>query len=190
MQSDAKIVLIRHGQPEFNTRKWIGIHGARNSLEEYKHSRVTAGPVGNHVFYDDVVQPHFMCSGLARARDSSLLCHSVQPEVSDLFNESELPCPDRLLFPLPWSVLLVVCRLGWLFGYDANASGINHDIARAKNAAALLAVRASQHAVVYVFGHGVMNRLITRELKRSGWKSQSRVGSGYWGQVVMSLRAE
>ncbi|HJE68756.1 hypothetical protein [Pseudomonas oryzihabitans] len=37
---------------------------------------------------------------------------------------------------------------------------------------------------VLLLGHGVMNRLIARQLQRQGWVEVSKSGSGYWGFAV------
>ena len=37
-------------------------------------------------------------------------------------------------------------------------------------------------------GHGIINRLIARELKSLGWREESQPGKGYWGAGVYSVR--
>ena len=127
-----------------------------------------------------------MASGLMRAQDSARLCLDCDFEVSDILNEADLPHPNRLITPMPWSVLLMVFRLAWLLGYRSNAPGLRCDLERAEHAAALLNDRASQHVVVQVFGHGIMTRLIVRELVKAGWAIQTKTGSGYWSRIVMA----
>jgi hypothetical protein len=36
-------------------------------------------------------------------------------------------------------------------------------------------------------GHGVMNRLIAKELVSMGWKEYRRQGNGYWNAGIYSL---
>lgn len=177
--------MIRHGKPDFNTRQWISVHGVRSSLKQYDDSRVSTGPVNDPVLIAADSSHHVMASGLVRSQDSLMLCQNVQAEVCDLLNEAELPHPDRLLFPLPWVYLLGICRLGWLLGYRANAPGLIRDLERARQATSLLIERAHEHKTVYVFGHGIMNRLIVRELDKRGWRIESKTGSGYWCRTVM-----
>lgn len=182
-----KVILVRHGQPDFDTRKWVGVHNVRLRLQRYSEARVSAKPKNYPLFPNSAAPRYCLSSELVRAQDSLLLCQNVQAEVSALFNEAELPHPERLLFPLPWSTLLVVCRLAWLFGYRVNAPGLSCDLERARQAAALLIERASKHSIVYVFGHGIMNRLIARELEKSGWTLESKTGSGYWSRMTLSF---
>ncbi|MGL5453854.1 MAG: phosphoglycerate mutase [Citrobacter telavivensis] len=40
---------------------------------------------------------------------------------------------------------------------------------------------------VLLMGHGVMNRLIAKELVSMGWKEYRRQGNGYWNAVIYSL---
>lgn len=180
-----KIVLVRHGQPDFTTRKWISAHSVGGSLQQYRDSRVTTGPENDPLMIDASSAHHFMTSGLARSHDSLMLCQNVQAEVCELLNEAELPHPEKLMFPVPWSCLLVMCRLGWLLGYRKNAPGLVHDLERARQATSLLIKRAHEHTNVYIFGHGIMNRLIVQELGKRGWHIESKAGGGYWSRTVM-----
>lgn len=180
-----KLVLVRHGQPDFNTQKWISVNNVRSSLQQYCDSHVTIRPENDPFLIDSGSAHHFMTSGLTRSQDSLMLCENVQAEVCELLNEAELPHPKKLMFPLPWPCLLGICRLGWLLGYRKNAPGLIHDLRRAKAATSLLIERAHEHTNVYIVGHGIMNRLIVRELGKRGWRVETKTGSGYWSKTVM-----
>lgn len=182
-----RIVFVRHGQPDFDTRSWIGVDDVRRSLQRYKDARVTKMPMDEILILGCEGTPYFMTSGLTRAQDSAKLCQACEFEVSELLNEADLPHPKRLIIALPWSVLLFVCRIGWLLGYQSNAPGLRRDLESAKQAAELLVDRASEHVSVYVFGHGIMNRLIVRELTKNGWSVQSETGRGYWSRTAVSV---
>ncbi len=163
----------------------MSVRGVDDLLQQYRNSRVTVGPVSDPMLVDEEAPHHFMVSSLARAKDSCLLCRHVEAEISELLNESELPHPKTLIFPLSWSCLLGMCRVGWFFGYRSNAPGLTRDLERAEKATSLLIERANQYHNVYIIGHGIMNRLIVRELKKRDWHSQSRTGNGYWSRTVM-----
>ena len=182
-----KIIFIRHGQPEFNTRLWLGNGDVSIFIQKYCDARVTEVHSKTKPILEAAAGSYVLVSELVRAQDSARLCMDSEPEVSELLNEAELPHPDRLLIPLPWPVLLLICRLGWLIGYRSNAPGIGHDLIRAKQASTLLVDRASKHINVYAFGHGVMSYLIVRELKKKGWKEISSTGRGYWSKTIVSL---
>jgi broad specificity phosphatase PhoE len=44
-------------------------------------------------------------------------------------------------------------------------------------------VAAAAEGPVLLVGHGIMNRLIARELRHAGWTSANRQRSGYWRAV-------
>lgn len=179
-----RIILVRHGQPEFNTRIWLRGESVKSALMQYRDSRVITASSDNQP-YQQLVNGYCISSKLSRARDSMNLCRCAQAEVSELLNEAELPYPNNLFVRLPWSVLIVICRLAWLFGYRSNAAGISRDKDRAKKASKLLMDKASEHETVCVFAHGITNRLIARELKKHGWKIQSKTGDGFWSSTTL-----
>jgi len=51
---------------------------------------------------------------------------------------------------------------------------------RAKAASALLIAHAADGPVL-MLGHGIINRLIPRELHTAGWIATGRHRSGHWG---------
>lgn len=59
---------------------------------------------------------------------------------------------------------------------------------RAAQAAGILIKRAREtNGPVLLMGHGVMNRLIAKELMSQGWEVHSRPGQGYWNAAVYRL---
>lgn len=185
-----KIVLVRHGKPDFNTSMWIDGLSFSDALTKYRESSVTSRPKDGFVFSDEVNTGYFISSELQRAKDSLMLFTGEEAVTSAFLNEAELPHPDKLLFPFRWSTLIVICRMGWLLGYRSNAPGIRSDKERARKASQLLIRLASQHGSVFVFGHGVMNRLISSELKKQGWFIQLKTGDGYWGSTTLQLKEQ
>lgn len=180
-----KVVLVRHGEPDFEAKMWVGVDSVRAALARYRNSRVFSGPGLHLPDSKSTASVHFMSSGLPRAKDSVRLYQNAQAEVSELLNESELPHPDTLYFPCPWSFLIVFCRLRWFFGYRSNAAGLHNDKERASRASDQLINRAVEYGSVYAFGHGIMNRLISRELQTRGWKVHSKTGHGYWSSITL-----
>lgn len=87
--------------------------------------------------------------------------------------------------PLPWSTLLVLCRIAWLAGYARNAAGRAADRERARAGADRLVALAEEHGTVAPVAHGVINRLIRGELASRGWRVVSRTGDGHWSCAVL-----
>ena len=46
-----------------------------------------------------------------------------------------------------------------------------------------------KEATVTLLGHGLMNRLIGKELVRRGWKSQGKMGSDNWDYGMFELES-
>jgi broad specificity phosphatase PhoE len=73
-------------------------------------------------------------------------------------------------------------RIAWLLGYARGAATFAAETLRARQAANCLVAAAAQGPVLLV-GHGIMNRLIARELRHADWTSANRQRSGYWSAV-------
>lgn len=180
-----KIVLVRHGPPEFNAGWLLPTNGATSALKEYAASRVTTdAPSVMHDFEPSM--DICVTSKLARAVDSAQALGISDSIASEMFNESELPHPNRLLVPLPWKLFLIIYRLLWFFGFSQNCAGKSMDRKRANNGSKYLTKLASENRLVLLVGHGVMNRLLCSELKNTGWQIDSTTGSSYWSYITLS----
>lgn len=180
-----KIVLVRHGPPEFKAHLLMPINGAKKALDLYAASRVkTDLPLSMH----DISSLADICitSKLARTIDSAQILGFKDSISSDMFNESELPHPNRLLVPLPWGMFLLIYRLLWLFGFRQNCAGILLDRERAREGSEYLSELAIENGLVLLVGHGIMNRLLCSELQNSGWQIDMKTGSGYWSSMTLS----
>lgn len=77
----------------------------------------------------------------------------------------------------------------WLCGLSRNAERPAAAKQRAVQAANILVTFAKvTNGPVLLMGHGVMNRLIARELMSLGWKERRRQGNGYWSAGIYRLR--
>jgi len=183
-QTGANIVLLRHGKPDFFVH-WLNPKvDAKHALDLYATSRVTTVMPEELSTLSSSVNV-CVTSKLIRTIDSAKLLGIKVTTTSELFNESELPYPNRLLFPLPWRFYLVLYRLLWFFGFKQNCPGKLKDQQRARSGSVLLANLAANHKVVLLIGHGIMNRLICSELKKSGWSTVDKSGSGYWSSITL-----
>ena len=180
------ITLVRHGKPDFDHSQIVRKNKTMETLRDYELSRVSTAPDDNLLNEIKSTKPYGVASELPRSRDSARLLQIDDPKTSALLNEAELPHPTRLMLPMPWKLMLVVCRIGWLLGYKENASGITKDKQRAREAACFLSEEASVHGNVIAIGHGIMNGLISRELRSMGWSACSNSGRKYWSATVMT----
>ena len=180
-----RIVLIRHGNPDFAAHWLKPITGARRALDLYAASRVTVEPPLELRELSSVVDV-CVTSNLVRTIDSARLLGFKDSIAMESFNESELPHPNLLCIPLPWSLFLSVYRLLWFFGFHQNCAGRVMDRKRARAGSKNLSDLAMDNELVLLVGHGIMNRLLCSELQKSGWSIDSKSGSGYWSSIKLS----
>jgi broad specificity phosphatase PhoE len=101
-----------------------------------------------------------------------------------LFDEAGIPTAIELrlaLAPVHWDA---IARLAWMLGWSRGVESASEARSRAARAARHLAGLASTHGSVALVGHGMLNTLIARALRRDGW-----IGAGspraYWGRVTL-----
>ena len=82
------------------------------------------------------------------------------------------------------SVWAVIFRILWFAGYSHNAESITKGRSRVKEAARLLITEAESKQSVLLVGHGILNRMIAKELVHSGWTGPSTPNGGYWSASV------
>lgn len=82
---------------------------------------------------------------------------------------------------LCWAMIFRLC---WLFGFAKNGEPIHEAKERARLGANYLSALANQHESVFLLGHGIMNRLIAKQLKSQGWKQTESTGESYWSYSV------
>ena len=181
-----RILLIRHGRPDFEPPALVGRSDARAWLARHRAATVTETPPRSLLDRLRARPPErTVTSDLPRARASATLL-GLEPVLSDpLWAEAELPHPDRLPAALPWPAMLALCRLAWLVGYRANAAGRRADRRRAVAAADRLVELVAEGGAVALVGHGILNRMIRRELERRGWRTASRTGDGHWSCATL-----
>jgi len=91
-----------------------------------------------------------------------------------------LPVKTPALPPGLWLSLL---RLLWFCGYGGSVESFRHARRRAAQAASQL-IALSERGTVLLAGHGIMNKLIARELRRQGWLAEKHASSRYWSTAV------
>jgi len=181
-----KIILIRHGPPNFNHNQIVTSDNVKRLLDAYAASNVTT--VCGDRFLNSLSKqnPVALTSELPRAIDTAKQLELSPVITSHLLNESELPYPNKLFVKLPWRIFLVIYRIAWYFGYRKNVAGKLADIARSKAGADLIEQHLTGDRPVVVIGHGIMLRLIKQQLSARGWIKETESGSGYWSITALS----
>lgn len=185
-----KIILMRHGQPEVD-------------LEALKNNKISSNHLGELVgaYEKSALAFHSMppeasieiadscdmlfSSDLSRSIESAQkLIKSQQHVVDKCFKESSLPYlklhhPKFSLFA--WAMIY---RVLWFLGFSKNGEPIKQARVRAKLGANKLVQMTQAHQSVLLLGHGIMNRLIAKELESAGWYKTISTGEKYWSYRV------
>jgi broad specificity phosphatase PhoE len=126
-------------------------------------------------------------STLRRSLESAALLAPGRPVVSELlFVEAGMPTADpEAIRPRRWDVF---SRIAWMLGWSQGRESWPAARRRANHAAARLTELAREHGSVLLVGHGMLNLLIQRALRASGW-SGGGWRSDYWSHVVLERHA-
>lgn len=183
-----EIVLVRHGEPEFSAQQGSARVKATQMpvwIAGYDASGITGKP-DCHAVLADKRHAFIISSPLPRAR-ASLQAMNLTPDlIADDLREAPLlvfNLPFLRLSPQAW---LVLFRLCWLSGALAGPESKKQTVQRAEKMAHMLIAQAQQHERVISMGHGVINRLIARELEKAGWAKREHTGNGYWSSVTFT----
>jgi broad specificity phosphatase PhoE len=180
-----KITLIRHAEVDISKYSLAYAYELKEWLDIYNNAEIK-----KHFVSKDEIAKIFdstnkiFCSQLKRSADSVLLYEKEIDEKYELFNEAGLPNADWGLVKLPLVIWASVFRVMWLFGYQHNGESLSQAKARASRATDLLVESAKKDNSITLLGHGLMNRLIARELVKRGWSSQNKMGSDNWDYGV------
>jgi broad specificity phosphatase PhoE len=183
-----KIILIRHAEVNIDKNIFTYASKLKNWLYIYDHAEIKKVLVSKDKILTIFNQSNIIfCSKLKRSLDSVALYGKSPDETDTLFNEVGLPFANWDWVKLPLSLWVVVFRVMWLFGYDNNGESLQDAKARAKKGADRLINACDENSTVTLLGHGLMNRLIGKELVKRGWKAKAKMGSANWGYGVFLL---
>jgi broad specificity phosphatase PhoE len=188
VSSLGKIILMRHGRPVLNQSGRITPAEMEGWIEHYNLAEVEAdgAPSDGLSWLDSTTC--IVASTAPRAL-SSVQALGYAPSVVDaVFCEAQLPFVVwrfPRLSPVVWAALF---RLFWFFGYSRGSESIQVAKARARIAARKLIALAGQGPVLLV-GHGVMNRLIAKELIALGWAGRAKHRNNYWSTSVYRFQS-
>ena len=174
-----EIILLRHGKPNIELSGYLSVKELKKLINEYAKSGIKVSP-------DNKLQNNFtdyfvICSDLTRSKESAKALGLNSISLSDLiFKEADLPHFDNNFLKLPVTVWVILLRLLWLFGFKKNGESFLQAKERSKLATEKLIALAQVNEKIIVVGHGLMNRLIGRQLKKKSWLVSPIVGKSYW----------
>jgi broad specificity phosphatase PhoE len=184
----SRIHLIRHGQPACRPQPALSRKEYRRWVEAYDASGIIDLPPRSLVqWLGSAGVDQIISSALLRAVETAeALIGSGRLRSDPLFNEAGVvitPIPFRLSSNA-WTAF---GRLAWVCGASADEAAARFRL-RARTATDSLVGSASMTETALV-GHGWMNRMIGRELRKRGFEIQHHSGSGYWSRTTFEQRS-
>lgn len=179
-----QITLVRHGKPTGAVNPKLTASGFAKWVRHYKLSKVDISSLPPKPLIDSLKSHYIISSNLPRTIDSAYLCANKAPDLI-LTQITEMDIP-RYKYPLILKAYtwLIMSRILWVLGFNRKVESFKAAKVRAKTSANTLYALAIQHENLAVFGHGMINRYIAKELKKQGWKSTSQ-GKGYWSTITL-----
>jgi len=184
-----KIILLRHGEVDIKDYKNISANQFRKWIIEYNNSDIKSefsskNEIQNLLNETDIL----ICSNLKRSIQSIEIFDKIPFETNDIFNEAELPYSNWNLLKLNPKIWLIIFRILWLFGYSQNCESFKKTKQRAKNATEKLIELSKQNKPIILIGHGIINKLIQKELILQKWNETKKVKSNNWDYGVFELK--
>jgi broad specificity phosphatase PhoE len=129
--------------------------------------------------------PVVVCSDYLRSIESAArLVPGCAPRVSSLFREVGRPIPGNWRVRFPLTAWDHVSRMLWRADWIATDECVHTARRRAHEATLELGHLAEEFRDVLFVGHGMLNALIGRDLRRLGWRGPRRATDDYWGLSV------
>lgn len=190
MDYKMQIVIMRHGKPDVLHKKRIIPSEFNSWIKEYDLATISESSIPEHESLKIADEADaVVCSNLLRSRESAYKLGITNVFLSDdLFNEASMPYL-KINFPkVSITLLLILCRILWLFGYSKNVESFEMFKIRSKKAAKYLHEIALKNKKVLFVGHGFINGQIAKNLIKLGWvKKTQRNRNTYWGYCIFNF---
>lgn len=176
-----EIILLRHGKPKVDLSGYLSVCELKQLIKAYEKSSIQDSP--SKQLINHFKSYFIVCSDLNRSLESAKKLGFKKIHLSDdLFRETDIPFFNKNFIKLPVSIWVILLRILWLFGFSKNGESFSQSKIRSKDAAEKLIELAQKNKKILVVGHGLMNRLIGRQLEKEGWQGTKKKGKGYWEQ--------
>ena len=182
----ARIVLIRHGQPDIALRPRTSHGGFAGYIVDYE----AAGLDPSNLPPQELVEltrgiDSIFTSGKPRAHQSAQRLAPHARLIADpLFVEAPLaapPVPGLSLRVAGWAV---TSRILWHLGFAPGIENYREARARAAQAADRLVAQAEHTGTAVLVAHGYFNWMIGRQLKKRGFTRTGMHRARYWNTVI------
>lgn len=185
-----EITLLRHGKPIIPSLNKLSASSFDEWVREYDLSGLCSSSKPTMKAFGCAKKCNvIVCSDLPRSIESAKALNSGDVFLSNaIFNEAGLPVAKWHTLKLSPKVWAVTFRVLWLLGYSRNSESFKEAKERAIEAVEKLTEIAYEYDSVLFVGHGVYNRILANELRRSGWSGPKNPGSKYWSMGVYECK--
>jgi broad specificity phosphatase PhoE len=184
------IILARHGQPDFDYGVRLASRDMPACIERFNQAQVLLEGVPGAARELAASSAVLLSSTLRRSMLSAQHLAGDRNVIAEaLFREADLPYANWAWPRLSFSAWTVLFRVGWYCGFSAHGESYAAAKSRARRAAQRLIGLARDTGPVFLVGHGIMNRLIARELLACGALGPKHPDSGWWRPSVYQVSA-
>ncbi|MEO0759466.1 MAG: histidine phosphatase family protein [Cyanobacteria bacterium J06648_16] len=184
------ITLIRHGPPTVSLKTRIRGSDFRIFVERYEAAKISLRAVPPESVKRVMNRAaKVYASDRPRALHTAELLGAPRPPIVDpRFREIEFPVDFPIYLRLPALAWTALALLIWRLGYSPRCESSVAAKQRARIVAHLLVQAADRTGPIVLVAHGGINRLIAKELRRSGWHGPRLPHSRHWGCTTYSLQ--
>lgn len=189
LQTQAQeVILIRHASVKLEQKGWVGAKKASRLRENYDTAPIkqfdpdtVLSKIPKRITDTIYVSalPRSIATGLKLFGDSATIV-----SISDL-NEFEMHMVWLPLY-LPYKAWTSISRTMWLMGLEKpGTESFDEAKDRVKDMCSFIEKKAEQNKQVILVTHGFINRNITKELEKRGWKISQNKGKENLGATVL-----
>ncbi len=179
-----KIILIRHGIVNINDNDKITAKEFGSWIQKYNSANIKDECNNKNEISKILNESNIIvCSSLKRSIQSIELFDKKASMTNTLFNEAQLPFRSFNFLTLKAKYWLTIFRILWFVGYSKNVESYNKSKIRAKAASSLLVELSKDNNNIVLIGHGIMNKLISKELKALSYKISKNSGNSNWSYL-------
>lgn len=191
IESQMKIILIRHGNPDINHKTNIKPKELAEWFDQYNKVSIRneSKPCVQAVQVTKDIN-YVVCSDYIRSINSAeILKVKKINEIDKGFREVDIPLPDWSFPKIDLRIMVLIFRVLWFLGYSKNCESLKEAKSRAGIAADKLIDYAEKYESVLFVGHAIFNHLISKELRKRGLKGPSNPGRRYWkyGEYIKDM---
>jgi len=185
-----RIILLRHGEVDFKNHKSISAYEFKEWIAKYNSSDIKCKfPAKDKIKTLFEQADILVCSNLKRSIQSVEIFEKIPYEIDAVFNEAQIPYTNWNLLKLNPKIWLVFFRVLWLFRYSKNSESFQEAKNRAKKATQRLVELSKQNKTVVLIGHGVINKLIQKELLLQKWKETKKIKRDNWDYGIYEFKS-